>query len=43
MIESLSYFFASFYSLLSHQSLNQYDIEDVFHHQFNNLENEHNS
>jgi hypothetical protein len=29
-----------FYSLLSHQSSNQYDIEDVSHHQFNNLEDE---
>ncbi len=29
-----------FYSLLFHQSSNQYDIEDVSHYQFNSLEDE---
>jgi hypothetical protein len=29
-----------FYSLLSYQFSNQYDIEDVFYYQFNSLQNE---
>jgi hypothetical protein len=36
----LFHLFASFYFLLFHQSSNQYDIENVSHHQFNNFEDE---